>query len=355
MGGVTRSTCVKILIELICNTVFLNSHEESEKRHKKNMMRSVIKGVGASTPKRIITNHELEQTLETSDEWIRERTGIAQRHIAAEGEMTSHLGARAAQEALLQSGISADEIDLIVLATATPDETFPATATRIQHQLGITNAAAFDVNAACSGFVYALHITDALLRSGQHRHALVIGAETMSRVVDWNDRHTAILFGDGAGACVLSAEEETEHGILSSMIASRGSYGDLLHTDGGVSLNQRAGVLHMEGKEVFRHAVEKMSAAVMEAAQRAGVTLDDITYLVPHQANARILSACAKKLGMDESRVIMSVDEYANTSSASIPLALAKATKKDIIKRGDLVMLTALGAGFTWGSCLIRW
>ncbi len=323
------------------------------------MRQNIIKGVGAYVPERIVTNDELAQTLETSDSWIRERTGIARRHIAAEGELTSHLGAHAARQALANAGLDPSDIDLVILATATPDETFPATATRLQHRLSIEKAAAFDVNAACSGFVYALHVADALMKTGAYRHALVVGAEIMSRVVDWQDRHTAILFGDGAGACVLSAETAdspaTPRGILASMIASNGTYGDLLHTDGGVALNQRAGVLRMEGKEVFRHAVEKMSAAVEELAARAGVALSEIDHVVPHQANARIMTACARRLGLDEKRLVMAVEEYANTSSASIPLALAKAAKNATIRSGDLVMLTALGAGFTWGSCLIRW
>ena len=323
------------------------------------MSQNIVTGVGAYVPERIVTNEDLTLTLETSDSWIRERTGIARRHIAAEGELTSHLAAKAALEALAAAKLSPSEIDLIILATATPDETFPATATRLQYQLGIEKAAAFDLNAACSGFVYAMHVADALMKTGAYRHALVVGAEIMSRVVDWEDRHTAILFGDGAGACVLSADtsesEEKPRGILGSMICSAGAYGDLLHTDGGVALNQRAGVLHMEGKEVFRHAVEKMSAAVEELAERSGVALGDIDHVVPHQANARIMTACARRLGLDEARLVMSVEEYANTSSASIPLALAKATKNATICRGDLVMLTALGAGFTWGSCLIRW
>lgn len=323
------------------------------------MKQSVINGVGSYVPSRVVTNDDLATTLDTSDSWIRERTGIAQRHIAADGELTSHLGAKAAQQALQHAGLAPDDIDLIVLATATPDETFPAAATRLQHCLGIKTAAAFDVNAACSGFVYGLHIADALMKTGDYRHALVVGAETMSRVVDWQDRHTAILFGDGAGACVLSSQTiesgKTARGILSSMILSDGVYGDLLRTDGGVSLNQRAGVMRMEGKEVFRHAVEKMSAAVETLCERAGVALCDITHVVPHQANARIMTACARRLGVAEERLVMSVEEYANTSSASIPLALAKAVKNATISSGDLVMLTALGAGFTWGSCLIRW
>lgn len=319
---------------------------------------SVIRGTGSATPQRVVTNADLERELETSDAWIRERTGIAQRHIASEGEYTSHLGAAAAREALQRAAMSADDIDLLILATATPDDTFPATATRIQAQLGMTRGAALDVNAACSGFVYAMHVADSLLRSGAHRHALVIGAETMSRVVDWHDRRTAILFGDGAGACVLSAQEQSgdaPRGILHSMIASDGAYGDMLMTDGGVSRTRSAGVLHMEGREVFRHAVEKMADAILTSAAACGVALEDVAHIVPHQANARILSAVARRLGVDESRVIMTVDQHANTSSASIPLALAYAQNHAIIHESELVMLTALGAGFTWGSCLVRW
>ncbi len=317
-------------------------------------MRSVVKGMGSALPERCVSNDDLAAKLDTSDEWISTRTGIKQRYVAAENEYTSHLAARAAQEALANAGVSAADIDLVILATATPDESFPASATRVQQKLGIKGAA-FDVNAACSGFVYGMHVADAMLKTGQYSKALVIGAETMSRVIDWEDRRTAILFGDGAGACVLSAEEGAGRGILASMIASDGEYADLLGTDGGVSRTKTAGVLHMEGKEVFRHAVAKMSDAVLQSAATAGVSLDDIKYLVPHQANARILGACAKKLGMDESRVVMSVDQHANTSSASIPLALAHTLKSGNIDKGELVMLTALGAGFTWGSCLIRW
>ncbi len=319
------------------------------------MRHSVIQGIGSYVPKRVITNHELSEKLDTSDAWIRERTGIAQRHIAAQGEYTSHLAAHAGKRALQQAGMDAEAIDLIVLATATPDETFPSCATRLQAHLGNQRAAAFDVNAACSGFVYALHVADALLKSGNHSNALVVGAETMSRVIDWEDRRTAILFGDGAGACVLSAEKNTDRGIIGSQIASDGQYGDLLHTNGGISTTQTAGTLLMEGKEVFRHAVEKMSQAVTATAEQASIAVQDIQHLVPHQANARILSACAKRLSLDASRVVMTVDQHANTSSASIPLALAYMQDRATVHSGDFVMLTALGAGFTWGSCLIRW
>jgi 3-oxoacyl-[acyl-carrier-protein] synthase III len=317
-------------------------------------IRSVIKGYGAYVPKNKLDNHALPATLDTSDEWIRTRTGITQRYLADKGEVTSDLACHAAQAALKNAGIDAQEIDLIVLATATPDESFPASATRVQQKLGITHAAAFDVNAACSGFVYALHITDALLKTGAYRHALVIGAETMSRVVDWEDRRTAILFGDGAGACVLSATKNTQQGIICSMIASDGAYADILATNGGVSSTQTAGTLFMDGQEVFRHAVAKMSLAVEQCAEQAGLNVADIDVLVPHQANARILQACAKKLNLSDDKVIMTVDQHANTSSASIPLALAYGASCGKLKKDSLLMLTALGAGLTWGACLIR-
>jgi 3-oxoacyl-[acyl-carrier-protein] synthase-3 len=319
------------------------------------MIRSVVQGVGAYLPEKVMHNDALPTQLETNHAWIVERTGIEQRHLAAEGEYTSHLGAHAARDALKEAGISAQEIGLIVLATSTPDESLPSTATRIQAMLGADRAAAFDVNAACGGFVYGLHIADALLKTGAYAYALVIGAETMSRVLDWQDRRTAILFGDGAGAIVLRAERNTERGILHSMIASDGSYGDLLHTDGGVSRTKTAGFLHMEGKEVFRHAVEKMSHSVEGTLAACNMQVEDIHFLVPHQANMRILAACAKRLNISPEKIIATVAHHANTSAASIPLALASAKKTVIIQQGNLVMLTALGAGFTWGSALIRW
>lgn len=317
-------------------------------------MRATITGLGSALPQHIVRNDDLANTLDTSDEWIRTRTGITQRHIAAQGEYTSHLAARAAAAALQNAGIAPEQIDLLILATATPDESFPASATRVQQQLGITGAA-FDVNAACSGFVYGVHIADAMLASGHYKYALVIGAETMSRVVDWEDRRTAILFGDGAGAAVLSATDTTERGILASMIDSDGAYADLLGTDGGVSRSKTAGVLHMEGKEVFRHAVAKMSDAVAHVVKRAGLSLEDVDYLVPHQANARILQSVGKKLSLSDERVLMSVDQHANTSSASIPLALAQHHASHGFISGDVIVLTALGAGFTWGGCVLRW
>lgn len=316
--------------------------------------RAVIEGYGAYVPKRCMSNAQLEAMLDTSDEWITTRTGIKQRHIADDQEVTSDLAVHAARNALSHAGYEPDTIDLIILATATPDESFPASATRVQQKLGIPNAAAFDVNAACSGFVYAMHMADALIKTGAYRRALVIGAETMSRVVDWEDRRTAILFGDGAGACILSANDNTDKGIVTSMIASDGAYADILATNGGVSKTQTAGTLSMEGKEVFRHAVSKMSEAVENCAQQGGISVSDIDILVPHQANARILQSCAKRLKLRDDQVIMTVDQHANTSSASIPLALACANAQGKLKKDSWLMLTALGAGLTWGACLIR-
>ncbi len=319
-------------------------------------MRSVIEAIGSYLPETCLTNAALETRLDTSDVWIRERTGITQRYIAAEGEYTSHLATHAAHDAMQRANITANEIDLIIVATTTPDTTMPATAIHVQAQLGIAHAAAFDLNAACSGFVYAMHTADALMHSGLYRRALVIGAETMSRVLDWEDRRTAILFGDGAGACIMRADQHEQHrGILHSLIASDSQSGHLLSTDGGVSVTQTAGVLQMNGREVFRHAVEKMSQSVIDCAEAANISLADINYIVPHQANARILTGCAKRLQLDSDRFVTTVDKHANTSSASIPLALAYTQKYATLKQGDLVMLTALGAGFTWGSCLIRW
>lgn len=319
------------------------------------MIRSVILSTGSYLPEKIVTNSDLEKSLETSDIWIRERTGITKRHIAAEGEFTSHLATKAARKALAKSSVRPETIDVVLVATATPDETFPGCSARVQQALGCVQAAAFDMQAACSGFVYALTVADSMIRAGTAKHILVIGAETMSRVVDWNDRKVAILFGDGAGAVVLSAENELKRGILATHWSANGAYADLLHTTGGVSMSQTAGFLQMEGKEVFRHAVECMTESSLCVLDRARVQPEEVKWVVPHQANARILSATAKKLGIDESRVIMTVSEHANTSSASIPLALDHAASQGKFASGDLVLLTALGAGFTWGSVLIRW
>ncbi len=316
-------------------------------------MGNAIIGVGGYVPARKISNAELAETLATSDEWIVERTGITNRHIANKEEYTSHLGAAAAISALQNAGIAATDVDLIVLATSTPDESLPSTATRIQAAIKAQNAVAFDVNAACGGFVYALHIADCMMRSGAYRNAIVIGAETMSRVIDWNDRRTAILFGDGAGAVVLQAG--ASEGVLDCVIKSDGQYGDLLHTTTGVSKGRAVGNIEMEGREVFRHAVEKMSNVTEELLARNGLKIDDVAWLIPHQANMRILTACAKRLGISEHKVAMTVSQHANTSAASIPLAMNDAVRHGKLQNGDLIALTALGAGFTWGAALVRW
>lgn len=323
-------------------------------------IRAVVKGVGAHLPAKILTNHEIAKRLDTSHEWIVERTGIHERHIAAEGEHTSDLGVEAAKRALENAKLSADDIDLVVLATTTPDETMPATATKIQHRLGIKRGAAFDVNAACSGFVYALNVADAMLRAGSARRALVIGAETYSRILNWEDRGTCILFGDGAGAMVLEAEEQPDdvqkaRGILFSKIYSDGQYTGLLATTGGVSSTKEAGTLFMSGKEIFRHATAKMSESIKEGLGALGFPLSSVDWLVPHQANIRILHAVAQKIGLPEEKAIISVDKHANTSAASIPLALNVGLQAGKIKQGQIVALAALGAGLTWGSCIIRW
>lgn len=320
--------------------------------------RAQIIGCGSYLPERIVTNDELAQRLETSDEWIRERSGIAQRHIAADGEFTSHLATYAAQRALAQAGIDASEIDLIVLATATPDNTFPSTATRVQANLGMTKGFAFDVQAVCSGFIFALASANAFLKTGQAQTALVIGAETFSRILDWNDRTTAVLFGDGAGAVVLRAAEVEDgpqsRGILSTHLHSDGRHHDLLYVDGGPSTSGNVGHVRMEGREVFRHAVTNLAQVVNEALTANGLTAQDIDWVVPHQANRRILEGTARKLNFPLERVIITVDRHANTSAASVPLALAEAVGDGRIKTNDLILLEAMGGGFTWGSCLLR-
>lgn len=322
------------------------------------MIRAVVTGCGGYVPKRILTNAELESMVETNDAWIRERTGIAQRHIAAEGEYTSDLAIHAARAALEDASLAPEAVDVIILATATPDETFPGASTKVQHGLGCINAAAFDMQAACSGFVYGLSVADGMIRSGQARTVIVIGAETMSRVVDWTDRGTCILFGDGAGAVVLQAREESgdaPRGILASHLAADGAQHRILHTKGGVSTTQTAGFLTMEGQEVFRHAVVKMVESAEATLAKANLQAGDVDWLVPHQANARILTYCAKKMGLPESKLVMTVDKHANTSSASIPLALASANASKKLKQGNIVVMPALGAGLTWGTCIIRW
>ena len=324
-----------------------------------SVIRSQVAGAGAYLPSRIVTNAELAQKLDTSDDWIRERTGIRERRIAADGELTSDLAIAAAQEALRAAGVLPSAIDLIVLATATPDETFPATATTVQARLGITRGAAFDIQAVCSGFIYALATADNFIKAGQAKNVLVIGAETFSRILDWNDRTTAVLFGDGAGALVLTAGQGSgttkDRGVFSTHLFSDGRHHDLLYVDGGPSKTMTTGHLRMEGREVFRHAVTNMSDAIELAMRANGFTASDIDWFVPHQANQRILDATARKVGVHPSRVISTVAQHANTSAASVPLALVAAVNDQRIKREQLVLLEAMGGGFTWGSALIRW
>lgn len=320
--------------------------------------RSVIRAVAGALPARTVTNADLPVALETSDDWIRERTGILQRQIAGEGESTASLATLAAQRALEAAQLTASSIDLIIVCTSTPDRTMPSTACLVQAEIGNEGAAAFDVNAACSGFVYGLTLANAMLVSGQATRALVIGAETMSRIVDWNDKRTCVLFGDGAGAAILEAqplEDASESGILACHIESNGAFAPILQTTGGVSLTGAAGVLQMEGKEVFRHAVDKMGGGLNLLLDKANLSLDAVTWVVPHQANARIIQAISKKTGITESRFIMTLDRHANTSAASIPLALSVANDEGKLKKGDILALPALGAGLTWGGCIIRW
>jgi 3-oxoacyl-[acyl-carrier-protein] synthase-3 len=323
------------------------------------VLRSRVLGCGAYLPERILTNAELALKVETSDAWIRQRTGIAQRHIAAEGELTSDLALEAAKDALARAGIGADEIDLIVLATATPDQTFPASAAKVQAALGITRGAAFDVQAVCSGFVYALAIADNFIKAGQSQTALVIGAETFSRILDWTDRGTCVLFGDGAGAVVLGAGEGagTKHdrGVLSTHLYSDGRYHDMLYVDGGPSSTGTAGLLRMEGKEVFRHAIVKLAEAVDAAIAANDITEGEVDWLVPHQANRRIIDGMGHRLHLPPEKVVVTIDRHANTSAASIPLALAEAANDGRIQPGHLVLMEAMGGGFTWGSALVRW
>lgn len=324
-----------------------------------SIIRSQVAGVGAYLPSRVVTNAELATKLETSDEWIRERTGIRERRIAADGELTSDLAIAASQEALRAAGMTAGGIDLIVLATATPDETFPATATTVQARLGITRGAAFDIQAVCSGFVYAVATADNFIKAGQAKNVLVIGAETFSRILDWNDRTTAVLFGDGAGALILTAGQgrgdAKDRGVLSTHLFSDGRHHDLLYVDGGPSKTMTTGYLRMEGREVFRHAVANMSDAIDLALRTNGLSASDVDWFVPHQANQRILDATARKVGVHPSRVVSTVAQHANTSAASVPLALVAAVNDGRIKRENLVLLEAMGGGFTWGSALIRW
>ena len=321
--------------------------------------RSVVAGTGAYLPERILTNAELARTVQTSDEWIVQRTGIHQRHIAADGERTSDLALAAAERALDSAGISGADIDIIVLATATPDETFPATATRVQQAIGMHKGAAFDVQAVCSGFIYSLNVADNFIRLGQAETALVIGAETFSRILDWSDRSTCVLFGDGAGAVVLRAQNgegtNNDRGILSNHIRSDGRHHDLLYVDGGPSSTKTVGHLRMVGREVFRHAVVNLAHVVKEALATNELTSDDVDWVVPHQANRRILASTTDKLGISMEKVVLTVDRHANTSAASIPLALAEAASDSRLQPGQLIVLEAMGGGFTWGASVLRW
>ena len=323
------------------------------------MIRSVVQGCGSYLPERLVTNADLAKTMDTSDEWIQQRTGIRQRHIAADGELTSHLAIKASERALAHAGLKASDLDLIVLATATPDETFPATATRVQAELGMTRGAAFDVQAVCAGFVYALSVADSLIKNGLASTALVIGAETFSRILDWDDRGTCVLFGDGAGAVVLRAEEgkgtTADRGVLANALHSDGRQHDILYVDGGPSSTRTTGFLRMEGKEVFKHAVVNMAAVVGEVLAKAGLETKDIDWLVPHQANKRIIDGTGRKLGLAPERVVVTVDRHANTSAASIPLALDAAVKDGRIKKNDLLLLEGIGGGLSWGASLVRW
>ena len=321
--------------------------------------RARIIGTGSYLPATILSNADLAARVDTSDAWIAERTGIRQRHIAASGEFTSDLGTAAAKRALASAGVTANDIDLIIVATATPDQTFPACATVIQHKLGMVHGVAFDIAAVCSGFVYALAVADAMLVSGAHRTALVIGAETFSRLLDWNDRATCVLFGDGAGAVVLRAEPgtgaSTDRGILAHRLHSDGRYNDLLFVDGGPGSTGTTGKLRMKGKEVFRHAVTNLANVMTETLAAAALTAADVAWVVPHQANLRILEATAKKLGLSIDRIVVTVDSHANTSAASVPLALDTAVRDGRIKSGDVLLLEAMGGGFTWGAAAVRW
>lgn len=317
-------------------------------------IRSVILGTGSALPARRVSNAELAQQVDTTDEWIVERTGIRFRHLAGPDETTSTLATDAAKAAIAASGLVAQDIDLIVLATATPDQTFPATATKVQAALGIDDCVAFDVAAVCSGFLYAVQVADSMIRAGAHRRALVIGAETFSRILDWEDRTTCVLFGDGAGAMVLAAGEDSDRGILATKLHADGRHNELLYVDGGPSTTGTVGKLRMKGREVFRHAVVNLATVMGESLAAAGLSAEDVDWVVPHQANARILDATARKLGLAPEKVVVTVDQHANTSAASVPLALDTAVRDGRIKRGDLIVLEAMGGGFTWGAAVIR-
>lgn len=323
------------------------------------MIRSVVRGFGASLPKRVMTNREMEDKVDTSDEWIVQRTGIRQRYIAGEGETTASLGEGAARAALENAGLTPADIDVIIVATSTPDNTFPATAVNIQNRLGMHHGAAFDLQAVCSGFIFAVTTADAYIRGGLAKRVLVIGAETFSRILDWNDRTTCVLFGDGAGALVLEAQEGSgataDRGVLTAQLRSDGAHKEKLYVDGGPSTTGTVGHLRMEGREVFKHAVGMITDVIEAAFEATGTTADDLDWLVPHQANRRIIDGSARKLGIPPEKVVVTVDLHGNTSAASIPLALSVAASDGRIKKGDLVLLEAMGGGFTWGSVLLRW
>ncbi|WP_136682690.1 beta-ketoacyl-ACP synthase III [Falsirhodobacter xinxiangensis] len=316
-------------------------------------LRAVVRGVGHYLPDRVVPNAEFEARIETSDEWIRSRTGIERRHFVAEGQTTADIAARAARAALADAGMDVADIDAVIVATSTPDFTFPSAATMVQAELGMTQGFAFDVQAVCAGFIFALTNADGLIRSGQAKRVLVIGAETFSRLMDWEDRTTSVLFGDGAGALVLEAEEG-ERGILAGDLHSDGRYRDLLYVDGGTSTG-KTGVLKMQGKEVFRHAVEKLAATAHAALDKAGLTAEDVDWIVPHQANLRIISATAQRMGLPMDKVVVTVQDHGNTSAASIPLALSVGKQRGQIKQGDVVVTEAIGGGLAWGSVVIRW
>lgn len=323
------------------------------------MIRSVVTGCGGYLPDRVLTNAELAEMVDTSDEWIVARSGIRERHIAADGETTADLAVQACTRAMAAAGVGAADIDLIVLATATPDDTFPATATIVQDRLGVRQGAAFDIQAVCSGFLYGLATADNFLKAGQFRRALVVGAETFSRILDWTDRSTCVLFGDGAGAIVLEAQQGTgttaDRGVLTSHLHSDGRHHDLLYVDGGPSTTKTVGHLRMQGREVFKHAVVNLTNVITEALDATGLRAEDIDWVVPHQANKRILDGTARKFGLDPAKVIVTVDRHGNTSAASVPLALSEAVADGRIRKGQLLLLEAMGGGFTWGSALVRW
>ncbi|MDA4848810.1 beta-ketoacyl-ACP synthase III [Hoeflea poritis] len=323
------------------------------------MIRSVVRGYGACLPRRVVTNQELEGVVDTTDEWIIQRTGIRQRYVASDDETTCTLGEGAARAALKKAGLTPDDIDLIIVATSTPDNTFPAAAVDIQNRLGMRHGAAFDVQAVCTGFVYAVTTADAYLRGGLAKRALVIGSETFSRILDWKDRTTCVLFGDGAGAIILEAVESAgdlgDRGVLASKLRSDGSHKDKLYVDGGPSSTQTVGHLRMQGREVFKHAVGMITDVIESVFDATGMTAEDIDWFVPHQANKRIIDASARKLGIDPEKVVITVERYGNTSAASIPLALVDAIEDGRIKENDIVLLEAMGGGFTWGAVMVRW